>query len=50
MQHLESCFTLTAEADRLLCQLVMFLLDVQNEMQLLLRVFCYPWFVYCVFG
>ena len=25
MQHLETCFTLTAEADRVLCQLVMFL-------------------------
>ena len=25
MQHLETCFTLTAEADRGLCQLVMFL-------------------------
>ena len=40
-------FTLTAEADRVLCQLVMFLtffpLDVQNEIQLLLRVFCYSW-------
>ena len=45
MQHLESCFTLTAEADRLLCQLVMFLLDVQNEIQLLSRVFCFPWLV-----
>ena len=40
MQHLETCFTLTAEADRVLCELVMFLtvffpLDVQNEIQLL---------------
>ena len=39
-------FTLTAEADRVLCQLVMFSnclfpLDVQNEIQLLSRVFCY---------
>ena len=25
MKHLETCFTLTAEADRVLCQLVMFL-------------------------
>ena len=25
MQHLETCFTLTAEPDRVLCQLVMFL-------------------------
>ena len=45
--------TLTAEADhtRLLCQLVMFLkfclfpLNVQNEIQLLSRVFCYSWLV-----
>ena len=47
-------FTLTAEADRVLCQLVMFfnclfLLDVQNEMQLLSRVFCYSWLV-CLLG
>ena len=41
-------FTLPAEADRILCQLVMFLtvffldvLDVQNEIQRLSRVFCY---------
>ena len=39
-------FTLTAEADRVLCQFVMFLtvffpLDVQNEIQLLSGVFCY---------
>ena len=37
-------FTLTAEADRILCQLVMFNclfpLGVQNEIQLLSRVFC----------
>ena len=43
-------FTLTAEADRVLCQLVMFLtvffpLDVQNEIQLLSRVFCNSWLV-----
>ena len=42
-------FTLTAEADRVLCQLVMFNclfpLDVQNEIQLLSRVFCYSWLV-----
>ena len=39
--------TLTAEADRVLCQLVncLFPLDVQNEMQLLSRVFCYSWLV-----
>ena len=40
MQHLETFLTLTDEADRVLCQLVMFLnclfpLDVQNEIQLL---------------
>ena len=43
-------FTLTAEADRVLCQLVMvstvfFPLDVQNEIQLLSGVFCYSWLV-----
>ena len=48
---------MTAEADRLLCQLVMFLttvnylflLDVRNEIQLLSRVFCYSWLV-CLLG
>ena len=39
-------FTLTAEANKVLCQLVVFLtvfpLYVQNEKQLL-RVFCYSW-------
>ena len=50
MQHLEiNWFNLTAEADRVLCQLVMFLiLDVQNEIQLPSRVFCYSWLV-CLF-
>ena len=42
-------FTLTAEADRGLCQLVMFLflfpLNVQNEIQLPSGVFCYSWLV-----
>ena len=44
-------YALTAEADRVLCQLVMFLIvffpwiDVQNEIQLLSRVFCYSWLV-----
>ena len=42
-------FTLTAEANRVLCQLVMFNclfpLNVQNEIQLLSRVFCYSWLV-----
>ena len=47
-------FTLTAEADRVLCQLVIFLnclfpLDVENEIQLLSRVFCYSWLV-CFLG
>ena len=48
-------FTLTAEANRVLCQLVMlifnlpFPLDVQNEIQLLSRVFCYLWLV-CLLG
>ena len=45
-------FTLTAEADRVLCQLVMFLtvfFDVQNEIQLLSGVFCYSWLV-CLLG
>ena len=28
----------------------LFLLDVQNEIQLLSRVFCYSWLVYSVFG
>ena len=43
-------FTLTAEADRVLCQLVMFLsvfflLAVQNVIQLLSRLFCNSWLV-----
>ena len=48
-------FTLTAEADRVLCQLVMFLTVffplniVQNEIQLLSRVFCYSRLV-CLSG
>ena len=51
MQHRSwNLFTLTAEADRVLCQLVMFLnclfpLDVQHEIQVLSRVFCYSWLV-----
>ena len=41
-------FTLTAEADRILCQLVMFLTVFfywmyKNEIQLLSRVSCYSW-------
>ena len=43
-------FTLTAVADKVLCQLVIFLtvfflLDAQNEIQLLSGVFCYSWIV-----
>ena len=54
MQRLETCLLLTAEADRVLSQLVMFFLchsplDVQNEIQLLSRVFCYSWLV-CLLG
>ena len=48
-------FTLTAEANRVLSQLVidvfncLFPLDVQNEIQLLSRVFSYSWLV-CLLG
>ena len=51
MQHLEiNWFALTAEADRVLCKLVMFLiLNVQNEIQLPPRIFCYSWLV-CLFA
>ena len=43
-------FTLTAEADRVLCQLVIcvtvfFYWMSKNEIQLLSRVFCYSWLV-----
>ena len=49
MQRLETCL-LIAEADRVLCHLVMylnclFLLDIQNEIQLLSRLFCNSWLV-----
>ena len=49
MQHLETCL-LIAEADRLLCHLVVFLtlfflLDVRNEIQLLSRFFSKSWLV-----
>ena len=49
MQHLETC-SLIAEADRVLCHVVMFfnclfLLDVQNEIQLLSRFFYISWLV-----
>ena len=54
LQHLETCFTLTAEADRVLvstCDIFncLFPLDVQNEIQLLSGVFCYSWLV-CLLG
>ena len=47
-------FTLTAEADRVLCQLVIFLTVFfywmyKNEIQLLSRVFCYSWLVCLLF-
>ena len=47
-------FTLTAEADRVLCQPCdvfncLFPLDVQNKIQLLSGVFCYSWLV-CLLG
>ena len=42
---------LAAEADRILCQLFncLFSLDVQNEIQLLSRVFSYSWLVCLLF-
>ena len=49
----KNLLTLTAEADRVLCQLVMFLTAffqwIYNEIQLLSRVFCYSWLV-CLLG
>ena len=52
MQHLETCL-LTTEADRVLCHLVifncLFLLDVQNEIQLLSWFSYYSWLV-CLLG
>ena len=48
MQHLDTC-SMIAEEDRVLCHLVMFLtaclflLDVQNKIQLLSRFFCISW-------
>ena len=53
MQHLESCLLWQQKLTEFLCQLVMFLtvfpLDVQNEIQVLWRVFCYPRLV-CLLG
>ena len=54
MQHLETCLPI-ADDDRVLCRHLMFLtsrlfpLGVQNEIQLLSRVFCYSWLV-CLLG
>ena len=52
MQHLETCL-LIAEADRVLYHLLIvltfFLLDVENEIQLLQRMFYYSWLV-CLLG
>ena len=42
-------FTLTAEADSVLCFNCLFPLDVQNEIHLLSRVFCYSW-LFCLLG
>ena len=55
MQHHESFFTFTAEVDRVLCQLGMFLTVFfhwmyKNEIQLLSEVFCYPWSRVCLMG
>ena len=50
MQHLDTC-SLIAEADRVLCHLVMFLtvffywIILHNEIQLLSRFFCISWLV-----
>ena len=48
MQHLETCLLLTAEADRVLSQLVMFFYVFLHWI-LLSRVFCYSWLV-CLLG
>ena len=54
MQHLENCllWQLKLKSFVTTCNVFncLFLLDVQNEVQLLSRVFCYSWFVYWVFG
>ena len=56
MQHLEKLFTLTAEADRVFCKLVMFL-TVFFHWMYKMKYSCYQessvihgWFVYWVFG
>ena len=56
MQHLETCLLLTAEADRVFCQLVMFFYVFLHWMYKM-KYSCYQessvihgWFVYWVFG
>ena len=56
MQHLETCLLLTAEADRVLSQLVMFFYVILHWMYKM-KYSCYQestvihgWFVYWVFG
>ena len=51
-EFMRKIYAASAEADRVLCQLVMFLtvfFDVQNEIQLLSGVFCYSLLV-CLLG
>ena len=52
MQHLETCFSI-GEADSVVSSCDgfnwLFPLDVQNEIQLLPRIFCYSWLV-CLLG
>ena len=57
MQHLETCLLLTAEADRVLSQLVMFFFYVILHWMYKMKYSCYQessvihgWFVYWVFG
>ena len=48
MQHLETCFTLTAEGDRVLCELVMFLtvfFHWMYKMKYSCSQVCYSWLV-----
>ena len=52
MQHLETCFTLTAEADRVLCQLVMFLTVFfywMYKIKYSCYQVCYSWLVCSLF-
>ena len=52
MQHLGACFFLTAEADRVLCQPVMFLTVFFHWMYKMkyswYQVFCYSWLLVCL--